>query len=528
MPDSPHIPHALGRDLPLWKGLIASVIVHALAALLLGAMPRTPPSTLAADAFFEELPALVTLEPPPEAPQDERTPLPDPPKPDPATQLAQQTPPPPPLPTPPPTPKEPEPKRVRLGSPTSPSEAATMTWLGFDEFIAHGGTPSEVDQAQFTMEAPGPRAALPSLGANTPTGALPKPVSITSTPNTAAPSSPPLSNPDETPTIIADESRRPREAEPPARTSATAPTTPPSQPELARTSESDPGEPRERITPAAPAPASLPKAITPQDKEEISHPGTGDTPAEPTITPRKPVPGAPESPEFPTGEKAIKPPDDPTTEIGPQRDGVQAASPPAPKPASEKPEATEAPAPEPKPTKLPESSETQGPRPDPTSEANTETPKSPQPKIGESQQPPAQTPSTPTPPGLPVPQRTGTGSEGRGILSDRESLASAIKKAVVVEKWGQPLVAKGLRIRTVRPKFSKYTEITSRGSPVVRILFDRSGKAREVILLSSSGVQDVDRPVMDAAYQWTATGKELEELRENPPETVAIDVRVIR
>ena len=134
-------------------------------------------------------------------------------------------------------------------------------------------------------------------------------------------------------------------------------------------------------------------------------------------------------------------------------------------------------------------------------------------------------------PGVHVPSGGGTGRDGVGILSDREATAAAIKNAVNVTTWGRPLVAKGLKIRTVRPRLSKYTEITARGAPVIRILFDRTGKAREVLVLQSSGNKDVDRPVVDAAYQWTAEGKELASLGELPnsvPETMAIDVRVIR
>jgi len=115
------------------------------------------------------------------------------------------------------------------------------------------------------------------------------------------------------------------------------------------------------------------------------------------------------------------------------------------------------------------------------------------------------------------------------VLSDRESLAAAIRRAVNLERWGQPLVAKGLTIKTVRPKFSKYTQITSGArAPVIRVMFLRSGKVDNVIVLSTSGVADVDRPVVDAAFQWTAEGEALQKLSDNPPETIPIDVRVIR
>lgn len=562
MQDTPSHP-APQSTLPLWKGLIASVLVHVFAAILLGTLTRVTAQPAPSESLFEELPAVVTLEPP-ETPQ-ETAKAPEPPEPEPEKQLAErpeqppESAPPPPPPPPPPVlaaKKEPEPKQVRLGSNTSLSETATMTWLGFDEYIEHTGAQSEVDQAQFTMDAPGPRASVPAEGANAPMGNPIVGSGATASPR-AQPQPAPANSPD-TPTLIADQSARP-----PSSTSTSAPEsarspsnadsrTPPTQPAPSRPIKPDPeaeqGEPREKVTAAAPAPTSLPQSITKQDNKEIAQPNAGNPTGETTITPREGVNGSPTPPEFPIQDQAIKPADDPKTETGPAREAVRPAQPTqqseeAAKPdslrdtpehrnakrESEKENAKSSSTDEAQSSPLPAAPESQGPRPDPaTEEKPLQSP--PTPNSQNPQQPP-DSPANPAPlgpQGLPVQPRAGNGQEGRGILSDRESLAAAIKKAIVVDKWGQPLVAKGLRIRTVRPKFSKYTEITSRGSPVVRILFDRTGKAKEVILLSSSGVQDVDRPVVDAAYQWIAAGKELEELREIPPETVAIDVRVIR
>lgn len=550
--------------LPLWKGLIASVLVHTLAAILLGTLPRVTAQPAASESLFEELPAVVTLEPPePPAPAEAASAkAPELPKPEPEKQLAEQpqqqtksvSPPPPPPPVL--AAKEPEPRQVRLGSNTSLSEAATMTWLGFDEYIEHTGAQSEVDQAQFTMDAPGPRASVPSEGANAPMGNPIVGSGATASPR-VQPQPAPASAPD-TPTLIADQSARPpspksTNAPEPARSPSNADSPPPpSQPApslpIKPGPEAEQAEPREKVTAAAPAPTSLPQSITKQDNKEIAQPNAGNPTGETTITPREGVSGSSTPPEFPIQDQAIKPADDPKTETGPAREAIRPAQPTqqseeAAKPdslrdtpehrnaprESEKENAKSPSTDEAQSSPLPAAPESQGPRPDPATETKPiQTPQSPN---SQNPQQPPDSPANPAPPGpqgIPVQPRAGNGQEGRGILSDRESLAAAIKKAIVVDKWGQPLVAKGLRIRTVRPKFSKYTEITSRGSPVVRILFDRTGKAKEVILLSSSGVQDVDRPVVDAAYQWIAAGKELEELREIPPETVAIDVRVIR
>jgi hypothetical protein len=554
----------------MWKGLAASVLAHALAAVVIGAMPRgTSHQVGPSESAFEEVPAVVTMETPEEAPQEaraetkppEQRPQPNPTEP---PKLAQHPP------DPPRTivAKEPEPKTVKLGSPTSTSEAATMTWIGFDEFIEHGGSPSEVDQAQFTMEAPGPRGAVPSEGvaANPGMPVAPPPSPVARAEPQAQPpaaaASPPIARAMDEPLLIADEERRPPSTPEPASPAEAQSATDPSttlaaekkgknapQAPTPRPPEAEVGPAREKVEPTAPAPLSLPKEVRSEDKEEIAAPAQGTTPGESTVTPREAVPGQAETPQFPVANKAIEPSKDKNAKEGPSAESVkerrpengsdgkgpdgtgkgegdaktadviepQQSPPPAPEP--------ESPAAPRNPENIPAGNESQGPRPDPsraTENNDRAGPKAP------SKQPSDAIPTPPITPGTPVQPRVGTGQEGRGVLSDRESLAAAIKKAVIVDKWGQPLVAKGLRIRTVRPKFSKYTQITASGSPVIRICFDRAGKAREVIVLSSSGVVDVDRPVVDAAYQWTATGKELEELRENPPEIVAIDVRVIR
>jgi hypothetical protein len=553
----------------MWKGLAASVVAHALAAVVIGAMPRGTSHQLGpSESVFEEVPAVVTMETPEEPPPEERAEAKPPeqrPQPDPTEppKLAQR----------PPDPprammaKQPEPKSVKLGSPTSTSEAATMTWIGFDEFIEHGGSPSEVDQAQFTMEAPGPRGAVPSEGVaanpGTPVPPPPSPVARAepqAQPPAAAASTPIARAADE-PLLIADEERRPPSVpQPPTPAEAPAATDPPTTPAeetkgkrapqatTPRPPETEVGPAREKVEPAAPAATSLPKEVRGEDKEEIAAPAQGTTPGESTVTPREAVPGAPESPQFPVANKAIEPSKEKNAKEGPAAESVKERRPETgsdgkgtdgtgkgeadtkPADAIEQQQSPPASSAEPasgprNPENIAAGSESQGPRPDPS--RATENAKRPSPNEAATR-PSDAIPTPPITPGTPVQPRVGTGQEGRGVLSDRESLAAAIKKAVIVDKWGQPLVAKGLRIRTVRPKFSKYTQITASGSPVIRICFDRAGKAREVIVLSSSGVVDVDRPVVDAAYQWTAMGKELEELRENPPETVAIDVRVIR
>lgn len=99
-----------------------------------------------------------------------------------------------------------------------------------------------------------------------------------------------------------------------------------------------------------------------------------------------------------------------------------------------------------------------------------------------------------------------------GEISDRESIATAIKNAVKVEP-GQPVAGKGLTVKTLRPRWSHFTLITAApDNAVVRVDFGKDGKVANVELLRSSGRTDVDRPMLDAVYMWTASGKQLRDL----------------
>jgi hypothetical protein len=120
-------------------------------------------------------------------------------------------------------------------------------------------------------------------------------------------------------------------------------------------------------------------------------------------------------------------------------------------------------------------------------------------------------------------QRAVEGESGR--QDDRESDATSIDRSQLGNP-GQPLAARGLRIRTVKPVFSHYTSIMSKPrDPVVRIHFGASGRAKRVELIQATGNPDIDRPVLDAVYRWTASGETLKDLVGS--ETVTVDVRIL-
>lgn len=103
-----------------------------------------------------------------------------------------------------------------------------------------------------------------------------------------------------------------------------------------------------------------------------------------------------------------------------------------------------------------------------------------------------------------------------GFLSDRDSDAAAIKAAISVNP-GKPLAAKGLRIQTVRPRWSTYALATANPNDVVvRIWFDSSGRVTKATIIQSSGRDDVDRPILDSVYNWRAAGEHLQTIRNQP------------
>lgn len=145
--------------------------------------------------------------------------------------------------------------------------------------------------------------------------------------------------------------------------------------------------------------------------------------------------------------------------------------------------------------------------------------------------PPAPAPTPPARRTAPEPRPqppTPSGSGATGSQSDRESTAASILTAEW-KKLGQPLAGKGLEIKTRRPKFTQYTRIMGAArNPIVRVHFRRDGLVERVDVLQSSGNADVDRPVIDAIYQWRATGEALSKIpTPSPPATYPVEFRIL-
>ncbi|HVZ93889.1 MAG TPA: hypothetical protein VG797_05215, partial [Phycisphaerales bacterium] len=164
---------------------------------------------------------------------------------------------------------------------------------------------------------------------------------------------------------------------------------------------------------------------------------------------------------------------------------------------------------------------------EPLTPADPAPPEPSQPNSPPSSLAPVQPPGATAPPVDPT-VNPGTGGDSLGDKSDREADFAATKRATTVEA-GKPAVAKGLRIKTVRPVLSRYTRaMSSVDIAIVRLFFNREGKVEKIELIRGTGNRDKDRPLVDALYKWRATGKALENLHtEGHPDLIDIEFRVI-
>jgi len=115
--------------------------------------------------------------------------------------------------------------------------------------------------------------------------------------------------------------------------------------------------------------------------------------------------------------------------------------------------------------------------------------------------------------------------------ANKEADAVSRENPVVITEYilGKPLAAQGLDIQTVRPRWSDRTLIMARPrNPTVQIRFNHAGKVVKASIQESTGDKDVDRPLLDAIYQWRATGERLGELIEGDDSSTVTVTLAIR
>jgi hypothetical protein len=123
----------------------------------------------------------------------------------------------------------------------------------------------------------------------------------------------------------------------------------------------------------------------------------------------------------------------------------------------------------------------------------------------------------------------GGGGDHPGTKSEKEADASSTTASIEIRP-GHPAAAQGLDITTKRPHFTRLTRVVSypERNPLFKVTFNARGVVTKVKLMESSGVRDVDEPVINAIYQWTAKGKALQELASGDPASgLTISVRIL-
>ncbi len=141
----------------------------------------------------------------------------------------------------------------------------------------------------------------------------------------------------------------------------------------------------------------------------------------------------------------------------------------------------------------------------------------------------------------------GTGpGDAPGRPAPRESDAVAKIATVDLQKWTSPAVGQGIEIRPVRPRWPTHfmlgrlprpalVEITFHrpkdrpggvdGPAVVKLAeFARLERPDGTFEIRSSGDAAVDSIVLNTIYQWTATGAQIDELKDK--ETLTVRVRL--
>jgi hypothetical protein len=139
----------------------------------------------------------------------------------------------------------------------------------------------------------------------------------------------------------------------------------------------------------------------------------------------------------------------------------------------------------------------------------------------------------PPPAAPPHTASSGAAPSPDGIVTDRESLAASIRKAPIVRP-GRILAAEGIEIQTRAPRWSYTTLATRRPrNPSVEIAFGRDGRVRRAAFVRdehgriyNTGFEDVDQPLLNVIYTWTARGRGIDQLQDDEDE-VRIILNVI-
>lgn len=399
--------------------------------------------------------------------------------------------------------EEKEEEKVELG--IDESDAVTMNWIGFSEYEKHLAALAEVEQAALRLEtSSGSRGEGPST--------------LPPTPPAESLAVSPQPGPDPDPSVDRGI------AAPTETTLAGATSTAPSAPAPA-TAETARDEAAASVdTTSDTTSDSANETDRPATDRPLSEPATEtatETPTEPTAVPEllarpaedprdgtltSPPPQETESPvkSAPSGADLLREPRE-----GADREIV------SPLPPSERVDETA------DPTVPAERTEAAGASNDPAEQTGSKSAAGG--ALGAQAVPGTSTmPSQPSPAGAP-----GDARSEQGRLSTRESdPTSTIDVPQAVWQFGAPLARKGVRLDTVRPRFTTLNLIDGiRFNPIVELVIGRDGVPQHVVISRSTGNLGANEELRAALYKWRASGKQIEQLK--PGQTITIRLRLI-
>tara|TARA_R110000782_G_scaffold73091_6_gene146147 strand:+ start:2252 stop:3376 length:1125 start_codon:yes stop_codon:yes gene_type:complete len=265
------------------------------------------------------------------------------------------------------------------------------------------------------------------------------------------------------------------------------------------------------LTPVVGAQPAAPAEPMPQIETETP-PQTEPPIEQPPPDPAEPAPSEPRPTEPLVETPATEPAVEPATQAPP---GPPLEARPRPFPSETEPGDGDLPAQnEPsEPASPAESSSEPAPAPQPA-----------EPQIMGPPEPPPQPAPEPAPaPTVPTPAQRPSDAGAPGVEDQRAADAAKRRTArdLRTDLLGQPLQASGdLNFKTVRPTWSLQVRnaYNPRRNPVVEIHFGPDGRVALAEFVPQpdgtrgSGYEEVDQPLLNAIYRWTATGKAIDAL----------------
>lgn len=464
------------RSAPKLGAIGLSLVVHFafIGVVTVVPMPDAPPGSLPRLLAVADPGPVLNLAwetpTPPLPPEPQPT---SPPEPPPAAALA---PPPEPQPRPVPLPPPEPPERLKLG--IAESQQESPNWIGFADPTEHKARPSTVEQAALDPKAGAPGEPAMSLPQAPPT--QPAPIAPEALPpDRPAPPQPP-----------APPVQEPNPLDLPPREGPLAQSPPPPG--------AVPGE----------AKGPPPDLTAPEPKSDL----IADGPKRDEIPESRPAPGQTNTPSV-------------LSFVGPLPLDLSAPLGGANLPLSGQPAAV--------PGRDARAVDKQNPAapPQPLANLGAKPKTEPQPPSPNplNQRPPSPT-TTPTPAAQsvlspPTASVSGDGAAKPAEESDKESEATSLEQTIELRP-GRPAASQGLEIFTRRPNFTGLTIVTANPkNPLVKVVFGSSGDVVDVEVLESSGARDIDEPVVNAVFLWTAKGPALKRIRSDSP-TAGLSVKI--